>query len=367
MSEEIRRSVLAFDPEIPTARAWTPPSAWYTDPALYQLERRAVFGRSWQVAARLEQLRRPGDYVATCVAGEPRVVLRGEDGQLAAFANTCRHKATPVVQGAGSLMPQGELVCPYHGWAYGLDGALKRAPRLGRIEGFQRQGLPRLAVETWGPYVLVNADPCAAPLAGQVAPLTRDLEATGWGGLRYHSTRSWEVACNWKVFCDNYLDGGYHISHLHPTLDAQLDMSSYRTELFGAYSVQTSAPGGADERVDFDPAVRIAGGALYAYLYPNFMINRYGPTLDTNLVLPLGPDRCRVIFDFFFEAGTEPGFIQTSLAQSDLTQREDIDISEAVQAGLQAASYDRGRYAGMEIAAHHFHQLLAADLRAALG
>jgi choline monooxygenase len=354
--------IAAFDPAIPMEEGWTPPSAWYTADAVYQRERAAVFGRSWQVIARAAQLVEPGAYVAACVAGEPWVAVRGADGALRAFANTCRHKATPVAGGCGRA---DELVCQYHGWTYGLDGRLLRAPQLGRIRGFDRaaMGLPRLQVTTWGPYVLVNADPQAPPLERGLGQLPGALARTGWDRLRYHSTHTWDVACNWKVFCDNYLDGGYHIPHRHPSLDAQLDMESYRTEVFERCSVQSSGAGAGDARSACDPAERIAGGALYAYLYPNFMINRYGPALDTNLVLPLGPDRCRVIFDFFFEEGTDPAWIQGSLDQSELTQQEDIEVSEAVQVGLGARSYDRGRYAGPERALHHFHQLLADDLR----
>jgi len=362
MSDSIGEAVAAFDPAIPFDRAWTPPSRWYTDPAFYQRERGAVFGRTWQLAARAAQVESPGDYVTTCIAGEPWVVVRGEDGALRAFANTCRHKATVVARGAGNLGAAGELVCTYHGWAYGLDGRLKRAPQLGRVRDFERAGLPELRAERWGPYVFVSADPQAPSLAAQLAPLDRALSDTGWADLRYRTTRTWDIACNWKVFCDNYLDGGYHIAHRHPTLDAQLDLSSYRTRVFDRFSLQSSEPGGQDARVDFDPGERIAGGALYAFVYPNLMLNRYGPVLDTNFVIPLGPDRCRVFFDFFFEDGTDEDFIETSMAQSDLTQEEDVEVSESVQIGLNAASYDRGRYAEIEIAVHHFHCLLAADL-----
>ena len=112
-----------------------------------------------------------------------------------------------------------------------------------------------------------------------------------------------------------------------------------------------------------DPAVRMAGGAIYAFVYPNLMLNRYGPVLDTNLVLPLGPDRCRVVFDFFFEDPDDHDFIAESRAQSDLTQDEDIAVSEQVQRGLASATYDRAPYAAPEIAIHHFHRLLAQDLQ----
>ena len=122
-----------------------------------------------------------------------------------------------------------------------------------------------------------------------------------------------------------------------------------------------------DDRLDFDAAARIGDGALYAWIYPNFMLNRYGPCLDSNLVIPLGPDRCRVDYEFYFVEGDgdiDQDFIETSMAQSDVTQREDIEICESVQRGLRSRAYDRGRYAPrVETGEYHFHQLLAAALR----
>jgi len=180
------------------------------------------------------------------------------------------------------------------------------------------------------------------------------------------------LECNWKVVVDNYLDGGYHIPHMHPSLDAQLDMDSYRTELFEHCSIQSSrsAPA-ADERIDFDAAGRIGEEALYLWMFPNFMINRYGPCMDSNLVIPRGPDRCEVIYEFFFMETEGPAarqFIEESMAQSAVTQREDIAICESVQLGLGSTSYDRGRYAPqVEMGEHHFHRLLGARLDEALG
>ena len=95
---------------------------------MLELEQREVFARSWQPVARLDQLARPGDYVAGCRGRDPYVVLRGEDGELRAFHNTCRHKGREVAQGSGNAR---ELVCNYHGWSYGQDGRLKSAPRMG--------------------------------------------------------------------------------------------------------------------------------------------------------------------------------------------------------------------------------------------
>ena len=360
---DLAATLARFDPTQPIHTARTPPAAWYTSDAVYQLERARVFGRTWQQVCRVDQVSQPGQHIAVEVAGEPWLIVRDTQGRLRAMSNVCRHKATPVAHGCGRSQ---QLVCPYHGWVYGLDGRLERAPRLGKRAGFDRAALslPQLRVETWGPFVFVNADPEVPSLANQVGPLDAALEDSDWTSLQWAGRKVWDVGCNWKVFCDNYLDGGYHISHMHPSLDAQLDMSTYRTELFDRFSVQTS--GGAsvrDPRTAVDPTVRLANGALYAYLYPNFMLNRYGPVLDSNLVLPLGPDRCRVVFEFFFAPECDQAFIAQSLAQTDVTQEEDIRVSEWVQTGLGSRHFDRAPYAGVEVATHHFHRLLAADLQ----
>jgi choline monooxygenase len=370
----LRDLVARFDPSIPIERASTPPAGWYTDPSLYELERRAVFGHAWQPVAHLTALAEPGAYASGCTAGEPWVVVRGDDGGLRAFSNTCRHKGREVVQGHGR--GASELVCGYHAWTYDLRGRLRSAPRMAGIQGFDREALslPPLSVEAWGPWAWVSPSPGAPALAGQVAELDHMLEQSGWGRLRFHSRTSWTIGCNWKVYVDNYLDGGYHIPHMHPSLDAQIDMKTYRTALYDGFSVQTCDPAvGPDARAQVDGSVRIAGGAIYAWMYPNFMLNRYGPCLDTNHVVPLGPDRCRVDYEFFFlDEGMgdqeAQSFVEQSIEQSAVTQREDVAICESVQLGLGSRHYDTGRYAPrVETGEHHFHGLLAADLQRALG
>jgi choline monooxygenase len=348
-------NVFGFDPTIPLEKAWTPPSAWYLDRELFELERRRVFQRCWQPVVRVADLPEPGDYVAGCFAAMPWVVVRAEDGEVRAFHNVCRHKGREVVTGAGNAEL---LVCGYHAWAYRLDGSLRRAPRMAGIEDFDvaDMALTPLAAEVWGPWVWINGSGGPTPLRDELAELGTMFEARRWERLELAATKSWDIGCNWKVYVDNYLDGGYHIPHMHPSLDAQLDMDSYRTELFGRFSVQTS---GSGEGVD-----RIGEGAIYAWLYPNFMINVYGDCMDTNRVIAVGPDRCRVEYEFWFAPEVDEDFRVASIEQADVTQREDIEICESVQIGLQSPAYDRGRYAPrVEHGEHHFHQLHAEALR----
>ena len=107
------------------ACASTLPSSYYLDPAALTAEYERVFGRSWQLAANATQLDAAGDYVTTVVGDEPVLIVRGNDGQLRAMSNVCRHRAGPVAAGCGRRKV---LQCRYHGWTYGLDGQLLTTP-----------------------------------------------------------------------------------------------------------------------------------------------------------------------------------------------------------------------------------------------
>lgn len=353
----VDREIRRFDPELPLARASTPPKSWYVEADFLAREKQTVFARNWQYVGRAGQVREPGCYFAEIVAGEPIVVIRGDDGVLRAFHNSCRHHATAVARGEGCLK---ELVCPYHGWAYGRDGRLLRATGVGRIENFDPGlfGLVPLAVSELGPLVFIALARPARDPQEQLAPLTDRLRASRWDELTFVTRRRYELECNWKVFVDNYLDGGYHVAHMHPRLAAQLDLDSYQVEVTEEYSIQSSGAGGSS---------RVGDAALYAFVHPNLMINRYGPWLDINVARPLAIDRTEVVFDYWLtpEAHEQgPEFVERSLAASDQVQQEDIEVCSAVQLGLGSSGYDQGRYAAREAGAHAFHRRLAREIRA---
>jgi choline monooxygenase len=368
MTETLRSRLAAFDPDLPLERARTIPASWYFDPEVAELERRAVFGEAWHVAGRRELVDRPGAFLTAALAGEPVVAVRAADGVLRAFHNVCRHRAAMVVtEECGTAT---KLRCRYHGWTYDLEGRLRGTPEFDGVADFRRedQGLPGLAVDTWGPLVWVHAGASPPPLADYLDPLPARAAAAGLDRLRFAGRRAYDVACNWKVYVDNYLDGGYHINTVHPGLAGVIDYTHYRTEVFGHASVQRSPlkPAGPGDAVG---AVRAGAEAQYWWVYPNFMLNLYDGLADTNLVVPLGPERCRVVFDFYFADTEGPAaerFIRESIAVADQVQQEDVGICEEVQRGLRSRSYDTGRFSvRREAAGYHFHQLLGRRLQAA--
>jgi len=366
--DAIQTAIAAYDIDAPLERAKTPPSAWYVDPQIADLESRAVFGRTWQYVARLDQLRSPGDFVTADVAGEPIVVVRGGDGVLRAFYNVCRHHAAAVAAEPAGNAPR--LRCPYHGWTYALDGALKGSPEFKEVCDFDpaQNGLVPVRVETWEQFAFVCLSPVAAPLADDLQEVAGRIAPLNLGELRFFERRTYDLACNWKVFVDNYLDGGYHVPHIHKSLNSVIDYSRYTIENVHRACFQIT-PLNASSADAETASVRGGATGVYLWIYPNLMLNWYEGYLDTNLVLPLGPDRCRVLFDFYFAAAdaSQAELNRRSVAVAERVQQEDIDVCESVQRGVRSRSYDVGRLSVRREAGEHlFHRLLAADLRKGL-
>ena len=363
----------SYDPAAPLDRASTIPSWWYTDARVFQLEQETVFSGSWQVAARLTQLNKPGDYVTTDIAGEPIVIVRGSDDRVRGFFNVCSHHAAAVM-----TEPEGhanQMRCPYHGWTYSLEGELKGTPDFNDVCDFERSenGLRPIEISVWEKWILARmAGGQPRSLSDDEAPvfearLNEEIAGLNLAKLEWVERRRYLLNCNWKVFVDNYLDGGYHVPHLHKGLDGVLDYREYTIENGERYCLQSSPMVSRDDEVG---AVRTGQRALYYWLYPNFMLNYYDGVLDTNLVRPITIDRTEVIFDFYF-ADTSAAARQRNLQSINVGERiqgEDVDICESVQRGLNSRAYQAGRLSARREAGEHlFHRLLHADFKTAIG
>jgi choline monooxygenase len=345
------------------ARATALGAHWYVDPAMAALDRRAIFDRGWQLVAHACQLQGAGDHVVADLAGLPVIAVRGGDGVVRVMHNVCRHRAGPIASCDG--LAAKSLRCRYHGWTYTLDGILRSAPEMGDAVDFDpaQVRLPQLAVRTWQGLVFAAVDEAAAPtfdefVRGIDARLGRDRGLERFG---HHQRVGYDVACNWKVYVDNYLEG-YHVPHIHPGLNKLLDYRSYVTETADWHSYQWSPLESGD-------GLYGDGDALYYWLWPNTMLNVLPGRLQTNRVVPLGVERCRVEFDFYYapdDSGAARARRDADREFSDEVQLEDLAICQDVQRGLASGSYKPGRLNPLrENAVHHFHELLRRTYREA--
>ena len=353
--------VFPFDPDI--RRASTIPARLYNDPVYLELERERVFARTWQLAGRVEQVAESGQFFTAEIGNDSIVVLR--DGEtLRGFYNVCLHRAGPVAHGCGKRQT---LQCKYHGWTYTLKGELLRAPEMEGVDRFHPEDmrLRAVAVATWGPLVFVNLDGTAPPLGDVLETIPSRVAHFGCESMRYVMRKEYELACNWKVYVDNYLEG-YHIPVVHPSLHKEIDYDSYRVEPHRYSSIQ-HAPlrpvHGASSDRKYDPSATDIPEAVYGWVFPNMMLNIYMGQMQTNLVLPVSHDRTVVVFEWFASNPPEDPAADPAWSRliefSDEIQAEDVDICETVQRNLRSRVYDRGRYsAKRENGVHHFHSLL---------
>ena len=369
MADPIGKIVESYDPKASLAEASTPPASWYTDPRVLELEQRTVFAHSWQMVGRVDQVIEVGRYVTGEIGGEPILVVRGNDDVLRAFYNVCRHHAAAVLPNAEGKVQN--LRCPYHGWTYDLEGKLVITPEFGGVANFDRgaSGLIPIQISVWQGSVFVKLASGAPALEQYLGgDLLEHFERLNLERFRWFERRSYMLNSNWKVFVDNYLDGGYHVPHIHGGLSSVLDNSAYSIETGERFCLQSS-PISKEPSGSPTAAVRQGERAFYYWTYPNFMINIYDQVMDTNLVIPRAVDCTEVIFDYYFADVSEPARERNlaSIAISEQIQSEDIAICESVQRGLRSRSYDSGRLSvRREAGEHMFHRLLYQDLHAGL-
>jgi choline monooxygenase len=345
------------------ARATTIPADWYLDPAFLERERERIFRCSWQWVGRAEDVSRPGDYFAASLLDEPIVVARDLDSRLGGLSNVCRHRAALIAQGKGS----GKLLqCPYHGWTYGLDGRLRRAPEMDGVEDFDVEDvcLPEVRVEGWGPLVFANLASAGPSFRETAPPIAEEVEGAGFPieKMRFRERREYLVEANWKVYVDNYLEG-YHIPMIHPALYRELDYEKYRVEAFRRHATQFAplrSSGGEHRSFPKRPKRKEDEQALYYWVFPNLMLNFDPGNLQANVVIPLDPERTLTVFEWFGLPGED---LEAAIAFSHQVQLEDVAISNSVQKGLRSRTYDRGRLsARRENGVHFFHGLLHEHL-----
>lgn len=342
----------------PLARSETIPSSWYTHPGFHDLDNRFIFARTWQAIGHLSRLANPGDCITAVVADNPVLVVRDRDGTLRAFFNVCRHRGGPLATEDGNCTM---LQCKYHGWTYRLDGSLRGVPRWNLVDLFDKKdyGLVPVHVEVWEDMAWVCLDEPFVALGALVGGIRERVTRNGTSllaGMKFFDRVVYNVACNWKVYIDNYLEG-YHLPHVHPELCDLLDVRKYITETAAYHSLQYSPFQGESD-------VYGAGAeeAYYYFIWPNFMLNLIPGRLQTNRVIPVDAAHCRVIFDYFYTDITSDSAITKARADMEYAhkiQLEDIGICEHVQRGLASRAYNKGRFSvECEEGVYHFQTLL---------
>ena len=344
----------------PIERAFTIPSGWYHSPDVFDFEKEVIFADNWQYVCHENQLESTGDVVHATIAGNPILLIKTKDDGIKAFYNVCKHRGGPLAVKKGTTTV---LQCQYHGWTYLTDGSLRGVPDWNHVELFDEKdfGLEPVAISFWQGLIFAHINPPHQSLESVLDGIKERIAPLSLSKLQFYEEQVYDVACNWKVYVDNYLEG-YHIPIVHPELANLLDYKEYTTEPHLKYSLQHSPFKTEDNLYKASD-----GEAFYYFVFPNMMLNILPGRLQVNAVIPVSPTRCKVLFAYFYDdipTRQRAGIINSDLKYSDNIQQEDIEICEAVQRGLQSKAYDKGRFSvKRELGVYHFQSLLKDTFR----
>ena len=357
----------------PVALAETITPEAYTSDDFFALERERVFASGWVAVGPSAQLRDPGELLVADVAGRSVIVVRGLDGELRAFYNTCRHRGTRLLpSGAGRV--RRSIRCPYHSWAYSLDGSCIGTPLfegskipedqrgvfdMGEVAAFDKAdyGLLEVRAGCWGPLVFVCLDEEAAPLSEHLGDLPRRTAGYRLDEWELARTAHYDVGANYKLLAENFMEY-YHLPWVHPGLVKVSPIEAHhRWQGTGMYTGMCTFPIAADSeqggwQVGLPPISGLrdtdAESARFVWLFPNVAINVLPNHLFLIHASPLSPGRTReTTYLLTHPESTSDGRSEEAVdrlaAFWDEVNREDIEIVERVQQGIATTPFPGGR------------------------
>jgi Rieske 2Fe-2S family protein len=358
----------------PFGRSSTLPAAAYTDEAVFTWELEHFLERSWVCVGRSDGLAGAGDQRAVSLGRESALLVRGEDGTLRAFYNVCRHRGHELME-VGVARCRKFIRCPYHAWAYGLDGELKGAPGFGEAGGFEKSGhsLVPMRVVEWHGWLFANTSGDAPPLEEHAGNLTEMIQNYSCGELIVAARRDYEVLANWKILAENYHEC-YHCSSIHPELCEISPPTSggNNMEPEGAWiggpmdlyeGVETMSLDGRSHAPNLPHLAEGQDRTVYYFqLFPNLLISLHPDYVLTHRLHPLAPDLTRVECEWLFSreaVGTE-GFDPSYASEFwDLTNGQDWRACESVQRGVSSRGYRRGPLSPREDAVYQLITMVA--------
>lgn len=332
-----------------------------------------IWKREWHCIGRADQVSEPGDFLCVELVGEPLVLIRGGDGVPRVLSRVCRHRAMLVLEGAGNA---DSIVCPYHSWTYDLDGRLRGAPEMQLTPDFDREQcrLPEIRSEIWEGFVFVNLDPDAEPLTPRLEGLSRALVNYELSRMQTVRRLPFEETCrwNWKLECDNYIEGYHHIgAHRHSLEPVMAGRDTYPLESDGPWSA-LRMPYRPDKSPFVDGVHRGCGmpaietldpserdSVTVVHIFPGTKISLWGGHMDFYRMFPTGPTTFESEKDYCVPPSLlgRPDLgdmIQTIVDGFLEFRHEDDDLCLAVQRGLGSRFAATAPLSHLEATIDHF-------------
>jgi len=354
MTHTKNNGTAAYRPlEADPARSPTLPGRFYSAPNIFEIEKQRIFYRHWALVAHRSQLKAPGDFVCAEIADQGVFVIRGRDGGLRAFYNVCQHRAHELLKGSGNV--KSVIVCPYHAWSYGLDGALRAARHCDFLPDFDKAdfGLRPVRLKEALGFIFVNLDDGAPPLDEVFGEMFADIRATvpWWDAVTVSTSAEGQIGwtgslleANWKVLAENCLEC-YHCVPAHPAFVDLIAMESYSCTPHGAWGKSFRRVNKAHNKAyDVTPSEPSQTGVFW-HLWPNVEISVFPgeATLDAFRFDGVGPERTRLTGLALCRPG-ETVRAERKNYRWNVLWPEDEAICESVHRGLKSRGYGQGRF-----------------------
>ena len=343
-------------------KATTLPGEYYTSEAVFAAERERIFAARWICLGRADRIPEPGDYFLAEVAGESLIVTRGRDGAPRTFFNVCRHRGTRLCEAESGRFAKA-IVCPYHAWSYGLDGALLGAPNMGDVPWFDKSEFPLSAAATgvWEGFLFVRLSPGAEPLEDALGPLLGRFAPWRMPSLVSARRIAYDVGANWKLICQNFSECD-HCPPVHPALAR---LSHYKS---GANNLREGPILGGYMRINEKGGSMTSSGkacgaplgdlpeeerdrVYYYSVFPGLFLTIQPDLVMSTRLIPLAVDRTRVESEWLFAPETLAGSgfdPSDGIGLWDVTNRQDWHVCELAQKGVSSRAYVPGLYATQE-------------------
>jgi glycine betaine catabolism A len=349
------------------------PPAAYVDPAVFEWEKRHMFGGGWVCVGRTDQVAAPGDMHAEPVGAGSVLLTRAEDGVLHAFANTCRHRGHELLP-CGASAQQKVIICPYHSWTFALNGDLRAAAGFKNRPGFvtAEWGLVELPVTEWHGLVFVDESGQAGPLTAGLGSLEELIAPYEMERLVVAGQHDYDAAANWKILTENYHEC-YHCPQIHPELckvsppRSGENLSAPGTWVGGWMDLRdgmaTMSLDGSSSGVPLR-GLDATGlrAVLYVGIFPNVLVSLHPDYVMVHRLIPVAPDRTKIECTWAFapESLAMPGFDPGYAVEFwDITNRQDWHACESVQRGLSSPHAVPGPLAREEDAVYQFVTMVA--------
>ena len=350
-------------------RAMTPPGRIFCDPELYQRDLETLFYRMWLCVGHVSRLAAAGDFFTVEIGNESVIVVADRDGGANAFLNVCRHRGTRISSEASGNCRG--FSCPYHAWHYDLNGALKAAPTMDEVPGFDRADFPLVTVrlESFLGFLFINLCADAEPLDSAFADFP-DFSRYQLPELVRVARHEYDVRSNWKLICENYHEC-YHCQNAHPQLhrishygDRNNDGCCGERFIGGPMAIRdgfnTMTLSGLTDRAPFPDITDVDRRSVHYFnLLPNFLLSIAPDYVLTHHVWPRGPEQVYIESEWFClpEQVSASGFDASDAVEFwDTTNRQDWSLCENALKGLRSAGHRPGRYQSGEDCTHRFDQ-----------